>query len=91
MIQAVERVTLGQAWLSSYSDSWELWAYTISDFQWDNLSSTPTDTTEKKEDTTTASGKLPQTGISIEIFLAIVVALAACVFVYSKYNKLRGI
>lgn len=98
----IEGITLGQAWFSTVSNSWDLWAYTKSDFKWDNLSSTPTDTApkkedslpatpEKKEDTTTASGKLPQTGISMGISLAIVVVLATCVFVYSKYNKLKGI
>jgi len=55
----------------------------------------PSDSTQKpvtdKEDTTTATGKLPQTGLSMGISLAIVVLLAGCVFTYFKYNKLRGI
>lgn len=46
---------------------------------------------DKKKDTTTAPGKLPQTGLSIGISLAIVLLLAGCVFTYSKYNKLRGV
>ena len=36
----IEGVTLGQAWLSSSTDSWDLWAYTSDNFQWDNVSST---------------------------------------------------
>lgn len=86
----IEGVTLGQAWLASASDSWDLWAYTSSDFQWDNLSSTPTDTTEKKEDTTVASGKLPMTGIEVGLVL-IIILIGGSLFTYFKYNKLKGI
>ena len=86
----IEGVTLGQAWLFSTSVSWDLWAYTSSDFQWDNLSSTPTDTTEKKEDTTVASGKLPMTGIEVGLVL-IIILIGGSLFTYFKYNKLKGI
>ena len=44
-----------------------------------------------KEDTTTATGKLPQTGLSMGMTLAIIVVLAGGVFAYFKYSKLRGI
>lgn len=47
--------------------------------------------TETKKDNTTASGKLPQTGISTGISFAIVIVIASCVFAYFKYNKLRDI
>lgn len=45
----------------------------------------------KKEDNTTATGKLPQTGLTMGISLAIVVLLVSCIFAYKKHNKLRGI
>ena len=47
--------------------------------------------TETKKDNTTASGKLPQTGISTGISFTIVIVIASCVFAYFKYNKLRDI
>lgn len=46
---------------------------------------------ENKIDNTTATGKLPQAGLTIGLTVSIVVLLAVCVFVYFKYNKLRGI
>lgn len=55
----------------------------------------PSDSTQKpvtdKEDTTTATGKLPQTGLSMGMTLAIIAVLAGGVFAYFKYSKLRGI
>lgn len=46
---------------------------------------------ENKIDNTTATGKLPQAGLTIGLTVSIVVLLVGCVFVYFKYNKLRGI
>lgn len=40
----VEAVTLGQAWHSSSSTSWDLWAYTSENFKWENLTPTYTPT-----------------------------------------------
>ena len=56
----------------------------------DSTESTQKPTTEK-EDTTTATGKLPQTGLTIGMTLAIIAVLAGGVFAYFKYSKLRGI
>lgn len=55
-----------------------------------NNSNNTTDTS-KKEDNTTATGKLPQTGLTMGMTLAIVVALAGGVFAYFKYSRLKGI
>lgn len=44
-----------------------------------------------KKDTTTATGKLPQTGLEIGIFLSIIVVLAGGIFAYFKYNRLKNI
>lgn len=86
----IEGVTLGQAWLSSSSDSWNLWAYTSSDFQWDNLSSTPIDTSVK--DPTIASGILPNTGVrSIIIVSSILLIILLGIILYTKYNKFKDI
>ena len=38
----IEGVTLGQAWLYSSNNSWDLYAYTDENFKWNNLSSTYT-------------------------------------------------
>ena len=38
-----------------------------------------------------ATGKLPQTGLTMGIILAIIAVLSGGVFAYFKYSKLRGI
>ena len=50
---------------------------------------TPNDTDGK--DDTTAPGKLPQTGVSIGVSLAIIVVIASGTFAYIRYKKLKGI
>lgn len=46
---------------------------------------------ENKTDNTTATGKLPQTGLSMGLILSIVILIAGCSFIYFKYNKLKDI
>lgn len=88
----IEGVTLGQAWISSSNTYWDLWAYTNENFEWNNLSSTPTETEKKEEpDNTVATGKLPQTGVEFGIVLVIITLLGVSVFVYRKYSRLKGI
>lgn len=87
----IEGVTLGQAWLSHSSESWDLWAYTSSDFQWDNLSSTSNDSTGESEDNTLAPGKLPQTGATSVAIVSLTSAIALAIFFYKKYNKFKDI
>lgn len=82
----IEGVTLGQAWFSTSSSNWDLWAYTKSEFKWDDLSSTYTPTDEET-DNTTATGKLPQTGASIVIYVAITLVIVAGVIFAIKYKK----
>ena len=43
------------------------------------------------KDDTTAPGKLPQTGVSIGVSLAIIVVIASGTFAYIRYRKLKGI
>lgn len=43
------------------------------------------------KDNTTAPGKLPQTGVSIGVSLAIIVVIASGTFAYIRYRKLKGI
>lgn len=78
----IEGVTLAQAWFSSSSEDWDLFAYTKGDFQWDGLAPT---------DPTTATGELPQTGVSIGITLAIAIVLIGGTVAYIKYKKLKNI
>ena len=83
----IEGVTLGQAWFSSSSSSWDIYAYTSSDFNWENLSSTYT-----PSDPTTAPGILPQTGTNAVIVGTIIIAISTIGFCcYKKYNKYHGI
>ena len=45
----------------------------------------------KPIDKTTASGKLPHTGVGIGLTILIVTLFTGCVFAYFKYSKLKGI
>ncbi len=98
----IEGVTLGQAWKSSVDSSWYLWAYTSSDFKWDNLTSTGTDSDTKKEeienknintekDDTIAKDRLPYAGINtVLIVMILIIAFMSIVF-YKKNEKFIGI
>lgn len=46
---------------------------------------------EDGKDDTTASGKLPQTGLSITLSLVIVVLITGCIFAYIKFKNLKDI
>lgn len=48
-------------------------------------------TTNNSQDNTQASGKLPQAGSEFGICLVIIALICASVFIYFKYNNLRGI
>lgn len=48
-------------------------------------------TNNKKNNTATSGKKLPQTGLSIELTMIILAAVAVVIFTYFKYNKLRDI
>ena len=88
----VEGVTLGQAWLSSSANSWDLWAYTSSDFKWDNLSLTYTPSESKSDDSTIAPGILPKTGtnVIIMIFMIFAISIIGIIF-YKKYSSYKDI
>ena len=47
--------------------------------------------TSGQKDTTTATGKLPQTGIGIGLISTIVSLIVGSIFTYKKYSKLKGI
>lgn len=81
----IEGVTMGQAWFSTSSDSWDLYAYTNENFKWNNLSSTPT------KDTTIAKTLLPNTGVTIAIAISIVTLVGAIVVLKVKNDKYKGI
>lgn len=87
----VEDVSLYQARISE-SIGKNLWDYLDSNFKW-NLSEEPSNPSDNKKpttdkDNTTATGKLPQTGINtIVVILAIGVAIVAAVIGARKYKK----
>lgn len=92
----IECVTLGQAWKSSSSDEWFLYAYTSDEFEWDNLIPTTPEKEENEnkqetEDTTTSPEKLPNTGKTVTvstIFICVVLIGAVC---YKKYKELKEV
>lgn len=101
----VEGITLGQAYTNSTTKKWDIFAYTADNFDWNNLSSTPTEQ-EKKEDpvkkeepakkeetdNTIAQGRLPQTGIEVLVIVSVVISLVAVSMIYyKKYNCFRDI
>lgn len=83
----VEGVTLGQAWFSTSSDSWDLWAYTSDEFKWDNLTSTPSD----YDGTTADKPKLPNAGVNILYVTALVGLVVITVVGFKKYQYYKGI
>lgn len=102
----IEGVTLGQAWFASTTDSWELWAYTSSDFSWDNLSPTYTpsekktedkdetdgkEDTEEKQETENMPEKLPKTGKNVIIIFAILTTSIMGIICYKKYYNYKDI
>jgi len=86
----IEGVTLGQAWISSSGKYWDLWAYTEDNFEWNNLSSTPSGDTTPKDDTI-AKEELPNTGIRLAVIVSIFTLAGAVVFFKIKENKYKGI
>lgn len=88
----IEGVTLGQAWKSTINDSWDLWAYTSKDFNWDNLTATYTPTNVGPGDSTTVPGVLPYTGIDLIIAssVLILISILGIVF-YKKYNNYKDV
>ena len=96
----VEGVTLGQAWIGSTKEYWNLWAYTAGNFEWNNLSSSYTDdkkeevkeeTKEEAKDDTVAKDKLPNTGIRMVLIISILALTGTTVFFKIKGNKYKGI
>lgn len=89
----IEGVTLGQAWISSLTTNWDLWAYTSSDFEWNNLSSTDSETENNEElDDTVATKELPNTGSKIFVMTSVIALVAlAGIICYKKYNEFRRI
>ena len=89
----IEGVTLGQAWVSDSNKYWDLMAYTSEKFQWNNLSSTPTEPEQKEEpDNTVAVDKLPNAGSKTFVIISVIVLVACiCIICYKKYNWFRDI
>ena len=83
----IEGVTLGQAWISSSNTYWDLWAYTSDNFEWNNLSSTPTET---EKDSTTSPVVLPNTGIGKYIMIISILAIIVSAS-YIQVKKLKEI
>ena len=86
----IEGVTLGQAYLASYSDYWSLLAYTSEDFEWNNLESTYEEKEELKDETV-AKKEIPKAGISSAIVITVMMIIVGTVVTYKKYNKYKGI
>lgn len=83
----IEGVTLGQAWKSQSSESWDLWAYTSSDFKWDNLTPSGSD----PKDTTTAPDPIPQTGETAIILIASIVLVIASTVSFRRFRHLKDV
>jgi len=97
----IEGVTLGQAWFSSSTNSWDLYAYTSGDFKWDNLSSTYVPTTPNTVpnnppanpnvpvDNTTSKDIIPFTGSSTIIIISIILFVGLGIVFYKKYDEYK--
>ena len=88
----IEGVTLGQAYAPSYTNTWELWAYTSSSFKWGDLTMTANDSgTTTNSDETKSNVKLPYTGKNIIMLIAFFTIIAILVISYRKYSMYKGI
>ena len=93
----IEGITLGQAYLSEYSNTWYLYAYTEEKFEWNNLSSSYTEEAKKEEvkeekkDETVAKDKLPNTGTELAVLISILTLAGTVIFFKVKENKYKGI
>lgn len=89
----IEGITLGQAFLSEYTDYWSLWAYTSEDFEWNSLESTYEGSGNKEEtkDETVTNKEIPKAGASKIITIIITSVALSIVVSYKKYNKYKGI
>lgn len=86
----IEGVTLGQAWFSTYSNSWDLWAYTQDNFSWDNLR--PSDgTTNPPVDNTVSKVPLPYTGKGMIIGFWIITGIVIVAVLYRKYDYYKNL
>lgn len=80
----IEGVTLGQAWFPSNTNFWDLWAYTSSDFKWEDFSTTYTPSESNTDDSTTVSGILPRTGTDVIIMIFMIFAIAIIGIIFYK-------
>ncbi len=101
----IEAVTLTQASVYQSQNSWYMFFYGNSSFNWDNISSgqttpqpsTPTPTTPTQNpttqttDPTVAPTSLPRTGADVAIVVSIVGFTAAGMIAFIKSKKYRGI
>lgn len=86
----IEGVTLAQAYLSSINNNWDLWAYTSSDFSWDNL--TPSSGELKpNNDSTTATTPIPQTGETFIILISSIVLIIVSIISFKRFKYLRDV
>lgn len=85
----IEGVTLGQAFVrSSTIKFWDLCAYTADNFEWTNLSTTPTETEKEDEpDDTVAPEKLPNAGSLVDIVIIVILGLGVIGTV--MYKKIK--
>ena len=93
----VEGITLAKAYFSE-SSSWNLYAYTSSDFSWDNISSAPsniitsnTTINNTTVDNTIAKGILPHAGKTSLVVTAIMTIVGVSVILYKKYSIYKDI
>ena len=78
--EPIEGVTLGQAWFSSSGTWWDLFAYTDDKIEWNNLS-------YSGGDSTTAPGKIPQTGDVIGIVVSVIALFGIVAVAAIKKNR----
>lgn len=86
----IEGVTLGQAWIGTSKEYWDIYAYTADNFEWNDLSSTPSENNTPKDETV-AKDNLPNTGARMIVTITIFVLAGAAVFFKIKNNKYKGI
>lgn len=89
----IEGVTLGQAYISNYSNYWDIWGYTSEKFEWNDLSGTYEngEDGEDGEDDSLSGPKLPDAGEKQILILLILGVIGIAVFLKFKNDKYKKI
>lgn len=89
----IEGITLGQAWFATYSNNWDLWAYTDENFEWNDLSGTYEDGGDGEDsgDGSLLGTNLPFAGEKQMLIILILGLIGTAIFFKVRSDKYKKI